>query len=574
MLRTFSRGFIVVLGATSVAGCPASGEDIAPEITTSAPQHTTGGPEPGGMTDVPTTGGDSSSSGGEPMGSTGAGPGTTSGETTGEATGETTGETTAEPVECGNGVIERGEDCDDRGESPTCDDDCTPVECGDGTINAAAREDCEGQSATCDDDCTLVKCGDGTINMAAGESCEPALPGVDDSCLECSATLSVVTGYHQACAIDKDGALRCWGNGFYGGLGYGKTENLGDGPGELPTPVVDVGGKVVQLSLGTQHTCARLDSGKMRCWGHGDHGRLGNGTTNTLGDQPGELPTPDIDVGGVVLQVGVGAEHSCALLAGGTMRCWGNGAYGRLGYGNTTTLLKPSGEDVFGVTDVKQIAVGAFHTCALRTDGGVQCWGNNDFGQLGIESNTQIGDNLGEVPAALSKVGDANDPVVQLSAGFYHNCALLESGKVRCWGENKDGETGVGFPSMSVGGAPGQMPPPVVDLGGPATQVLAGLGYSCALMKSKAVKCWGRAPQHGHANSASIDAVNEFPPQDLMLGGPVARMQGHMGTFTCVVLVDVTVRCWGENVSGQLGYGNTNTIGDNESPGSAGPVPL
>jgi len=480
---------------------------------------------------------------------------------------------------CGDGEVNAaaGEVCDEGGDSAACDADCTLPSCGDGTMNAKAGEACDdgGESAACNADCSLAKCGDGKINAKAGETCDEPGEGANETCSStCAATLALTTGYHHVCAIYKDGSLHCWGQGFYGQLGTGDKVNLGDQPGELPTLAVDVGGEPLQLSIGTQHTCARMATGSARCWGHGSSGELGDGKTGDVGDAPGELPTPDIAVGAEVLQVGVGAEHSCALISGGTVRCWGNGVYGRLGYGDASNLLKPSGADVVGISGVKAIAPGAYHTCALGMNGSVRCWGHNGAGQLGVGSVEHLGDSLNEMPPPVVKVGDLNDPVQQISGGFYHNCALLQSGKVRCWGDNTYGQVGAAFADQQVGDGPGEMPPPEVDLGGPAVQVLAGQDYSCALMKSKAVKCWGRSVRHGYANSDHINAANEFPPQDVKLGGPVASLSGHLGLFTCAVLVDDTVRCWGENASGQLGYGNVNPVGDNEAPDSVGPVPL
>jgi alpha-tubulin suppressor-like RCC1 family protein len=127
-----------------------------------------------------------------------------------------------------------------------------------------------------------------------------------------------------------------------GQLGYGNPDAVGDTPDNLPSDVGDVpvGGAVVQIAAGTEHTCALLDTGNVRCWGRGALGRLGYGNPDTVGDTPDNLPADagDVPVGGTVLQIAAGGAHICAVHDTGTVRCWGNGSSGRLGYGNTDNI--------------------------------------------------------------------------------------------------------------------------------------------------------------------------------------------------------------------------------------------
>jgi cysteine-rich repeat protein len=209
---------------------------------------------------------------------------------------------------CGDGLVNEsaGEACDEGGvDTATCNMGCTVPACGDGHVNLAAGEDCEtgGESLFCDSDCTFVWCGDGTRNVTTGEECDDGNADNSDWCLTSCASAScedgirdgdeeavdcggsceacrairamVVAGYEHTCALLETGAVRCWGFGEYGQLGYGRWTHIGDDEAPAAAGDVDVGGPVVQLAAGWIHTCALLETGAVRCWGDGRKGRLG-----------------------------------------------------------------------------------------------------------------------------------------------------------------------------------------------------------------------------------------------------------------------------------------------------------
>jgi alpha-tubulin suppressor-like RCC1 family protein len=305
-------------------------------------------------------------------------------------------------------------------------------------------------------------------------------------------------------------------------------------------------------------TCAVLTIGTARCWGYGGNA-LGYGNGNTL-----YSPGGDLNIDGGVAQIAVGGSHTCALVSTGKVRCWGDGYYGPLGYGNQNTLYSPGGDvSVGGI--VRQISVGASHTCALLTNGNVRCWGYGGAGALGYGSMVDIGDN--ELP---SSAGDVNvgGNVVQVGVGRTHTCAVLSGGTVRCWGYGYHGALGYGTTTDLY--SPGSD----VNVGGYVSRVAAGNGFTCALLSTGKARCWGKADDGrlGYGNLNNI-GDNELPSTagDVNVGvGVIGIASG--GSHTCALLSTGKVRCWGDGDYGKLGYGNTNNIGDNELPSTAGDV--
>jgi alpha-tubulin suppressor-like RCC1 family protein len=136
----------------------------------------------------------------------------------------------------------------------------------------------------------------------------------------------------------EDQRIKCWGSSAYGqlGLGYGMTR--GDQPGEmgqdLPTVDLGAGALAVALAASEAHTCALLEGGAVKCWGSNGYGLLGLGSTLASGDEPATLPTVDLGTGAVAVALAAGFTHTCALLVDGSVKCWGENLYGRLGLGD------------------------------------------------------------------------------------------------------------------------------------------------------------------------------------------------------------------------------------------------
>ena len=220
-----------------------------------------------------------------------------------------------------------------------------------------------------------------------------------------------------------------------------------------------MGGSVTQISVGTLHTCARLSSHRVRCWGLGYAG-LGYGNLDKIGDDELPFTAGDIDVGGAVTQVSAGLAHTCARLADGAVRCWGLGPpallndmpYGSaLGYGHANSIgdneTPASAGDVNVGGPVVQVEAGSFRTCAVLGTGAVRCWGRATPYGLGYGNLNHIGDN--ETPAAAGDIA-SGAPATQVSVGAWHQCARTSTGRVRCWGHNGIGQLGYGH-TQTVG---------------------------------------------------------------------------------------------------------------------------
>lgn len=349
-------------------------------------------------------------------------------------------------------------------------------------------------------------------------------------------------------------------------------------------------GTVVQVAAGQYHTCAVLSTGKLRCWGYGAQGQLGHDNTDNIGDgigpsiiQAGDVPVLDPNDPRTVTQVAVGAYYSCALLSDGAVRCWGMGLFGQLGHGDThdigtgdpydsnvRTIIQKGDVNIGGT--VTQIVSGLYHVCALISGGTVRCWGANAYGQLGYGNTQTIGDD--ETPASAGDV-NVGGTVTQLSAGGNVTCALLSGGNVRCWGWSASGQLGHNDELNHIGDNETPASADNVNVGATVTQIATGLATTCVLISGGDVRCWGgnNVGQLGYATSGySTRILDASQAGNVNVGGTVTQLVNNGST--CVLLSNGKMRCWGFNDYGQAGYNSTNPIGDDETPAAAGNVTL
>lgn len=353
----------------------------------------------------------------------------------------------------------------------------------------------------------------------------------------------------HSCAIDTAGNAECWGENGYGQLGIGSWASR-----PFPSQVVGIA-NVTALTARGQQTCA-LVAGHIYCWGYNGFGALGTGLPySELAANSWPL---QVDLGtdtATALAVGGSGQHTCAIVTG-EVRCWGLNMNGALGDGTRDDSATPITVDLAGATPIA-IATGSYHTCALVASGGfksIKCWGYNESGQLG---NNATGDSL--TPVTVHLTGEAP---LAIAAGSFHTCALLPSGGVRCWGNNRSGELGDGTTEDRL------TPVPVVfDDGVTATAIAAGSSFTCAIVTGGNVQCWGWDLNGALGNGVSAGSSPTPTPVDLALplGLQVTAIAAG-GMHACAWLVGglgAGIRCWGNNDDGQLGiYSNE----DQESP--------
>jgi|GEM_PF-903326 len=272
-------------------------------------------------------------------------------------------------------------------------------------------------------------------------------------------------GYHT-CALMKTGGVKCWGDNNDGELGDGTTTKR-----TTPVDVTGLASGVIAISAGENHTCALMETGRVKCWGDNLYGQLGDLTTTDR-----HTPVDVIGLSSGVSAIGAGRIHTCALMQTGGVKCWGYNSYGQLGDGTTTNRTMPV--DVVGLASgVSAIRAGENHTCALTQAGGVKCWGYNGFSQLGdgTTTNRLTPVDVTGLASGMSTIG----------AGDYHTCALMKTGGVKCWGNNGDGQLGDGTTTTR------RTPVDVAGLTSEMSAISVGGVHTCALAPAGGIKCWG-----------------------------------------------------------------------------------
>jgi alpha-tubulin suppressor-like RCC1 family protein len=258
-----------------------------------------------------------------------------------------------------------------------------------------------------------------------------------------SGIASIAASGFDTCALSTAGAVYCWGYNGAGQLGNNSTTQS-----NVPVQVAGVGGTgllsgIASIAVGADYTCALSATGGVYCWGRNDYGEIGNNSTTDS-----HVPVQVEGVGGTGLLSGIasiaaGFAHTCAVSTTGGVYCWGYNPYGQLGNNSTTQRNVPVqvvGAGGSGVlSGIASIAAGEDHTCALSTTGGIDCWGYNDYGQLGNNSTTDS-----HVPVQVAGVGGTGllSGTATIAAGGYHTCALSATGRIDCWGFNASGQLG------------------------------------------------------------------------------------------------------------------------------------
>ncbi len=486
-----------------------------------------------------------------------------------------------------------------------CDDPAKTVDaCGDGFIDPA--EECDGsnlQGQTCESlghynlngtlGCTATceydradcggRCGDGVIEGERGEQCEGGNLGgatcesqgfsggsltcdsachLDTSTCESRCGDGVVTAPHEDCEGDDLAGGTCQTQGFYTGtLRCGAdcrydtgdcNESCGDGviqglhgevcdgtllDGESCEGLGYYGGELLCAA-----DCRSLDETPCQAVGRcgdgliqGDHGEtcdgpeLGGPDCVSLGYDRGALSCADdcsFDESACILeytQLVPGGYHTCALRSDGSVWCWGANNMGQLGDGTTTRRLTPRAVGTL-TSGVVALAAGEVHTCALSTDGSVSCWGQNIYGQLGDGTTTDR-----HVP---TPVGALTSGVAAVAAGQYFTCAIKTNGSLWCWGRNFYGQLGDGTTEDR------SVPTAVSGLGSGVMAAAGGGLHACALKTDGSLWCWGENFHGQVGDGTTVDRLVPTAVSGLDTG--VTKLSAGY-EFACALKTDGTV---------------------------------
>ena len=435
----------------------------------------------------------------------------------------------------------------------------------------------------------------------------------------------IVSGGLHNCIVTYAGSVKCWGYNDHGQLGYGPsdTRTRGDEANEMGTNLLPLkfgaGLVATDIGLGRYHTCAILknvsNEKQIKCWGYNGDGELGvqngaviprynmspDGTINMATTIPGTGDITGIACG----------ERRCCVLRDSRPVCWGEGAYGGLGDGTTTSTISKSSFAIIpvvfndGGSQFSELSMSQRGACALQVDGNVWCWGWNNVGQLGIDSinDQSTPQQVRDMANVVAVRGSQNVWVDYYN--YVHRCAIygsVNSRKLKCWGENYWSELGRDTADDdNIGSGSGTTAKMTdakdvtfkADNMTTTTGVLdASLGRlsSCAIYKytsdsatctktRQALSCWGNNDNKETGTTATGTdygkLANKVQTKDALLAGSVVATLKSGQTDTecvtgeypvmlasgflhnCVLTSKNHVRCWGYNGNGELGKGST-----------------
>jgi alpha-tubulin suppressor-like RCC1 family protein len=310
-----------------------------------------------------------------------------------------------------------------------------------------------------------------------------------------------------------------------------------------------------QVDAGESHTCGVTTEGRLFCWGLDDRGQLGDGTVNP------DSPTPVEVIGNATnwAQVAAGSEHTCALKTNGRLFCWGDDDEGQLGDGIAGPDNPVPVQVTGNATNWAEVSAGEFHTCARKTSGRVFCWGVDSEGQLG---DGTVGSPF-EQPTPVQVAGNATSwaSLAKVATQSNHICARKTNGRLFCWGEDDDGRLGDG-----TIGLPAESAVPVKVTGNATNwkRVTGGRVHTCALKRNGRIFCWGR-DDSGQLGDGIVGPNTAIPVQ--VIGNATDWKSVAAGDdHTCARTTSGRLFCWGLDNNGQLGDGTIADPAPNPAP--------
>jgi alpha-tubulin suppressor-like RCC1 family protein len=380
------------------------------------------------------------------------------------------------------------------------------------------------------DNCSVVGGNSRTITLEVG-----AL-GVVTFAVQCRAAgawVGITAGEMHTCAIRDTGKAYCWGWDRDGQLGDGRTTTE-----EQTTPVAVSGSLDFEwVSAGeggnfaSGHTCGVTSSGAAYCWGGGEYGQLGDGSTSETRATP-----VAVSDGLSFASVSAGRLHTCGVASDGRAYCWGRGSLGQLG--NAATPLEQSTPvAVVGEMTFSSVSAGGEHTCGVTVNGAAYCWGSGGGGKCGDGNRTPSN----ETPVAVS----GGHTFASVTASRFHSCGVTTGGTGYCWGP--------GGEPLGSGSTDDQTTPVAVSGGLTFDLITAGHSHTCGLTNAGVAYCWGR-----NINGQLGDGTTESHGTPVSVSGGITFTSLAAGGYhTCGISDEGTVYCWGWNVEGQVGDGST-----------------
>jgi alpha-tubulin suppressor-like RCC1 family protein len=415
--------------------------------------------------------------------------------------------------------------------------------------------------------------------------------------------IQVAANGDHTCVRTDSGQAKCWGHNNVGQLGLGDRADRANA--SISSINLGANRYVLKIAAGYWHNCAILDDQSVKCWGSNFAGQIGigknDGTAVAIGDEAGEmgdsLAAVDLGTGRKASDIALGYAHTCVLLDNSTVKCWGLNAQGQLGQGDTKSRGGAANQmgDNLAPVNLSLPAIGITastgDSCAILVGGKLKCWGDNFYGQLGLNDWVGRGANPNEMGDKLPfvELGTGRTVKAVSSGGAFH-CAILDNGQVKCWGRQELGNLGVPtlcqnqdavagpcsstaypFPLRGYGLLANQMgdklPALMLGTGRTATMLTSGINSSCALLDDGSIKCWGGNDygQLGHGNTTAVGGTAGDMGDNLVVtpvgASPVTAISS--GSFhNCVVVGTNIAKCWGDNRFGQLVTGDLNARGD------------
>ena len=370
----------------------------------------------------------------------------------------------------------------------------------------------------------LDRVADAARDLDAGREPDAA---VDAPRFERRPGTAIVAGQWHSCVLDA-GHLSCWGQNDKGQLGVGDTTN------RSKIVAVAPGRSFAEVCGGEAHGCGlEASTGAVLCWGDDANGQLGDPSL-TVSLVPKAVP-----LGAGAIALGCGYQHTCAVLEDGSLQCWGANPESQLGRGTNSAREATPMPVAGGKTDWVRVAAGQAHTCAIRGDGSLWCWGRNSSGEC-AQPTAPPGDQQ-HVPI---RVGTDVD-WVRVVAAQDATCALRTDDSLWCWGDNAFGN--LGYPPPASTTTPRR-------IGGPAawSSLADETFHGAAIQRDGTLWTWGRNVE---GQLGLGDFVDRTTPT--VVAGPDRWLGVATGRFhTCALRTDRQVLCAGKNDTGALGTGD------------------